>query len=522
MKGRWLQFLFVVLSWTTHSGADESRFAVIVGNNRGDGYEVELKYAESEAEQVYRALKDVGQFPPENMLLLQGENSETIQRALIHMNDRVRAKVSGANNQTSLFVYYSGHADAEALHTAGTRMSMSALEQLVRSSAAGFRVLVVDACRSGALTRVKGGTPAPPFLIEIETSPHAEGVAFLTSSAISEDAQESDALRGSFFTHYFRTGLMGPADDDGDGRVTLDEAYRYTYANTLRATSQTSGGLQHPTYRYELKGRGKLVLSYVGASKERGRLSVPRGRDYLIFQGHSQGAIAAEVPRLAQQRSVSLPAGSYFVRARADDYLLEGTVVVQAGQAMMLSDATLHRVDFARVVRKGGAGLHLAHGPELSYELLTALPNREGLCHGGALGYAVVTPKLTVIPRLSLCQGGYDNEFIEATVRQWSLETEGHVAWDFSRLTVQLGGVVGGSLHTQRFRTSGSAPPRDSFGLHAGALLGLALDLGVGFYLFEKSFALAHFLPMEDSTSHRSSVQSAGAFRQLVGLGKYW
>ena len=522
MKGCWLLLLVVVLSWTTHAVADDARFAVIFGNNRGDGYEVELKYAESEAEQLYRALKDVGHFPPENMLLLQGENAETIQRALINMNDRVRAQVSGASNQTSLFVYYSGHSDAEALHTSGTHMSMSALEQLVRSSAAGFRVLVVDACRSGALTRVKGGTPAPPFLIEIETSPNAEGVAFLTSSSISEDAQESDALRGSFFTHYFRTGLLGPADDDGDGRVTLDEAYRYTYTNTLRATSQTSGGLQHPTYRYELKGRGKLVLSYVGTTKGRGRLSVPKGRDYLVFQGHPQGEVAAEVPRTAQQRSVSLPAGHYFIRARADDYLLEGRVAIEAGQAMTLSDAALHRVDFARVVRKGGVGRRLAHGPEFSYVLNTALPNREGLCHGAALGYAIATPKVTVVPRLSFCQGGYDNEFIEARVRQWSFETEGHVTWDFSRLSLELGGVVGASFHTQQFRTSGDAPPRESFGLHAGALLGLALDLGLGFYLFEKSFALAHILPIQDSTNDSKSIRSAGAFRQLVGLGKFW
>ncbi len=512
----------MIWTWAIRADADGARFAVVLGNDRGDHGEVELRYAESEAAQLYQTLKDVGHFPPENMLLLQGESAETIQRALIAMNDRVRASVSGTSNQTSLFVYYSGHADAVALHTSGTRLPISAIEQLVRSSAAGFRVLVVDACRSGALTRVKGGTPAPPFVIELETPTHAEGVAFLTSSASSEDAQESDLLRGSFFTHYLRTGLLGPADENGDGQVTLEEAYRYTYENTLRATSKTSAGLQHPTYRYELKGRGKLVLSYLGTNARRGQLRVPTGRDYLVFAGHAEGEVAAEIPRSAKRRQVSLPAGKYFVRARTDDYLLEGTVLIEAQRTTMGDDRVLRRVDFARVVRKGGVSRRLVHGPELSYELASALPNRSGLCHGAALGYSIVTPRITVIPRLSFCHGGYENEFISAKVRQFSLETEGHVAWDFSRLSVQLGGVVGGSAHTQHFASRGDAPPRGSFGMHAGALLGLSLDLGLGLYLFEKSFALAHFLPIEDSQSGKATIGSAGAFRGLFGAGKYW
>ena len=514
--------VILLMSWSVHASADAARFAVILGNNQGDRGEVELKYAQSEAEQLYRTLKDVGHFPAENMLLLQGEQADTIQRALIHMNDRVRAHVTGANNQTSLFVYYSGHADGGALHTSGSRLAIVALEQLVRSSAAGFRVLVVDACRSGALTRVKGGSPAPPFLIEAEIPPSAEGVAFLTSSALREDAQESDALQGSFFTHYFRTGLLGPADEDADQRVTLDEAYHYAYSNTLRATSRSSGGLQHPTYSYELKGRGKLVLSYLGTSRERAKLVVPKGRDYLFFSGHAEGEVSAEVPRLAQQRGLSLPPGKYYVRARADDYLLEGTIIAEAGQTATVSDAQLKRVDFARVVRKGGVERRFAHGPEVAYDFSTALPNRQGLCHGAAVGYALVTSRLTVVPRLSLCQAGYENEFLRAVVHQWSFEVEGSGAWDFSRLSLQVGGVAGASIHTQSFTTSGQAPMRTSAGMHAGAMLGLALDLGKGFYLFEKSFGLAHFLPILNSQTQKESLQSQGAFRQLIGAGKYW
>ena len=111
------------------------------------------------------------------------ENATAVERALITVDDRIRAIVSQQGNQVVLFVYFSGHADASALHLSTTRLDVSLVEQLVRSSAATFRVLVLDACRSGSLTRVKGGTAAPPFLLRLEDQLDSQGAVFLTSSA---------------------------------------------------------------------------------------------------------------------------------------------------------------------------------------------------------------------------------------------------------------------------------------------------------------------------------------------------
>jgi hypothetical protein len=47
------------------------------------------------------------------------------------------------------------------------------------------------------------------------------GHAFLTSSAASEVAQESDRIRASYFTYYLVSGLRGAADVTGEGKVTL-------------------------------------------------------------------------------------------------------------------------------------------------------------------------------------------------------------------------------------------------------------------------------------------------------------
>ena len=143
--------------------AQVERFAVVVGNDVGQPPDVALAYAETDAARMAGVLQEVGGVRPENLVLLRGQDAATVQRTLIAVNERVRT----ASRQTVLVVYYSGHADAGALHLGGTQLDLSELEQLVRGSAASFRLLVVDACRSGALTRVKGGAPIPPFDIQL-------------------------------------------------------------------------------------------------------------------------------------------------------------------------------------------------------------------------------------------------------------------------------------------------------------------------------------------------------------------
>jgi caspase domain-containing protein len=371
------------------------RFAVLVGDDKGDGPDTDLRYAESDASKMYDVLKDLGGFTPANMVLLRGETAPVVQQTLIAVNDRVRAAMSHDGAEVVLFVYFSGHADAGALHMAGTRLDLSQLEQLVRGSAATFRILMLDACRSGALTRVKGGQPAAPFAIDVDERLSGEGLAFLTSSSANEDAQESDELRGSFFTHHFVSALLGPGDVDGDGRVTLEEAYRYAYDATVRSSSRTWAGLQHPTFRYEMHGQGKLVLTTLaGQDASRATLSFPPNRTYLVLEGRAAGAVVGEVDDVDRARSLSVRPGRYFVRGRATDALLEGTVDAGAGASVEVKDDVLHRTEYARLVRKGGADVGVTHGPEAGYLFETPMKNESTLCQGAFAGYAVHWPAL--------------------------------------------------------------------------------------------------------------------------------
>ena len=73
------------------------------------------------------------------------------------------------------------------------RYSYRSLRDRLDQVPADVRIAVLDACASGAITRLKGGQPQPPFLVD--ESSDMRGHAILTSSAATEAAQESDRIR---------------------------------------------------------------------------------------------------------------------------------------------------------------------------------------------------------------------------------------------------------------------------------------------------------------------------------------
>ena len=518
--------LAVIAAWlgfAAPAAANVERFAVLVGGNVGEASEVSLRYAERDAERMYSVLQELGGFYPENMLLLRGPDASALQRALISVNDRIRSAESRPGAQVMLFVYYSGHADAQALHLGRTRLELTVLEQLVRSSAAAFRVLVVDACRSGSLTRVKGGSPGPAFAVRVDESLDGEGTVLLTSSSLDEDSQESEALGGSFFTHYLSSGLLGPADSDADGLITLDEAYRYAHTNTLRASSRTLAGPQHPTFRYDLKGQGRIVLTApVEHNAERAGLRFPAGHDYLVFAESENGAVVAEVTSQDARREISVRPGQYFVRARAATHLLEGTLRVNRQEQLTISEADLDRVEYARLVRKGGhEGPHV-QGPLAAYSLRTALANSEGLCQGAIVGYAWVQEQLTLSPRLGYCSGAFANPQLSSRVEAFSAALRVAHTWDLPVISVEAGASLGAVYHRQTFESAGDAPARATPGAFSGIDAAASLELGGGLALFSESGLESHLFRVQQTDTRDSQLAASWAFVQRVGLSQVW
>jgi hypothetical protein len=514
--------LAVTLLLAAPAAAKIERFAVLIGDNLGAKDDVELRYAESDAGRMYDVLKDLGGFPPTNVIVLRGEPADVIRQTLITMNDRVRQAMTSPDTQALFVVYYSGHADAAALHAAGTQLEVRQVEQLVRGSAASFRVLILDSCRSGALTRVKGGLPAPAVNVRLDARLAGEGVVFLTSTAANEDAQEADALQGSFFTHYFASGLMGAADEDGDGVVDLEEAYRHAYDATIRATSKTFSGTQHPTFQYELRGHGKIVLTSPAASNaSRATVVLPPGRSYLLFSGAGSGPVVAEVTERDTSRRLSLKPGPYFIRGRAPDALLEAEVVLPPGSTLEATDDHFTRIAYARLVRKGSPDHAVSHGPQAGYRFRTGLAPGAALCHGFFAGWAVESEHLSFAPRIGACRATFTNDVLTTTQDQLDVELRLSHAWDLPRITLDLGAAVGVGVLHQSFTTRGIAPDRTSFLGELSVGLGVTLDLPAGLYALTEVAAQTYFFQeQEGQSATATSLAAAFAVRPAFGVGK--
>lgn len=518
---------FVVLPPSAVAAVE--RYAVVIGHNRGSPGETDLRYAEDDAAKIYEILEELGGFGPENMVLLRGADANAIRRALITVNDRVRASVARSGAPVILLVYYSGHADAASLHLGPTSLDLAEIEQLVRGSAATFRLLIVDACRSGSLTRVKGGISAPPLFVRVEDRYAGEGAVFLTSSTANEEAQESDEIKGSFFTHYLSSGLRGAADANGDSDVALEEVYRFAYEHTVRASSRTLVGIQHPTFRYDLRGQGQLVLTRLGGPPHaRAALEFPADRTYLVLRKDHEGAVVAEVGARDATRRIVLRPGRYFIRGRARRFLLEGEVAVGAGETRAVADETLERIEYARLVRKGGA-LGAVQGFSAGYRFRTPLWSGASLCQGGFAGYMVDMASFSVGGRIGGCRGGFSNEFLHANTDEYDLEIRLARVWDLSIVTMEATVATGVAWLRQTFSGERQAPTRNSVSGQLGLGAGISRDLGAGFYAFLDATGQVYFFPSAanndaaaTTASLNASFDAALALRVGTGLGRRW
>lgn len=492
--------LLCVLAWHGTALAEE-RHAIVIGNNRGEAGEVPLRYAEADAEKMAGVLLDVGGVAAEHLVLLQGADVADVRRALVTVNERIR---SGRPEESVLIVYYSGHADEEALHLGDTALGLDELRGLVQGSAAAFRLLMLDACRSGGLTQVKGGRMIPPSTMFFRDDLVGQGMVYLSATAADEDAQESEEIRGSFFTHYLVTGLLGAADVDGDGAVDLNEAYRFAYDNTLRASSRSLGGTQHPTFRQDIKGKGDIVLTRWSAPGDRAFMRFPPGQTWLVIRDSEGGAIIAEVGAQDRYRTIGVRPGQYFVRGRGRDALLEGTVEAQPRSTIDVANVSLERTAYARLVRKGGSQApKVVHGIQLAYRLRSGLESNSTVCQGMFGGYSADLRAVTLIGRIGFCRGRFEIDRVDGKSREVDFELRVHKPVDVRRFTIDFGIGVALALLRQEVRQPqlGGVLPnedeRNTYAFHGDVTVGLQYDFGPGLYVGVEGAAMLYLFERE-------------------------
>jgi hypothetical protein len=350
---RLLTTLALVLGIVPALGAEVvKRYALVAGANQGGRDRPTLRYAISDAARFAAVLQELGGVDERNTLLLEQPTVGELERALGTLRRRTEADRRGpaAPRRTEFVFYYSGHADEKGLLLGDDRYSYRSLRDQMDDVPADVRIAVLDACASGAITRLKGGRRRPAFLAD--ESSDMRGHAFLTSSSEDEVAQESEGLGGSFFTHYLTSGLRGAADVSGDGKVTLNEAYQFAFQETLGGTSETRGGAQHPAYDIQLSGTGDVVMTDVRQTSATMVLSEDLHGRCFVRNADDQLVVELQKPRGRSVR-LGLEPGAYKVHCNLNAGGMSTTTEVAEGAQVVVGPDRMAATEVQETVSRG-------------------------------------------------------------------------------------------------------------------------------------------------------------------------
>jgi hypothetical protein len=134
------------------------------------------------------------------------------------------------------------------------------------------QILILDSCFSGAFGNTKGEADLG---LRDQFAGQGRGRVVLTASAAAEYSYEGEPTEtvvtaGSVFTSALVAGLRtGAADADHDGRITVDEAYAYTFDQV-----QAAGAAQTPQ-RWLFGAEGRMVLARSPAGRILARPELP-------------------------------------------------------------------------------------------------------------------------------------------------------------------------------------------------------------------------------------------------------
>ena len=243
------------------------KVALVIGNSEYDDASLARLITPSEdVNDLATLLKspDIGGF--DEVLTLINEAATTVRKAVARL-------FKEKSPDDLLLLYFSGHGvlddqghlylavkDTERDLLSGTAIPANFITGEMDRSRSKRQVLIFDCCHSGAFARGSKGVVGA----SVGTASVFEGTGYgrvvLTATDATQYAWEGDQVIGqadnSVFTHFMIQGLQtGEADQDHDGRITLDELYDYVYAQVVATTPKQTPG------KWSFKQQGEMVIA---------------------------------------------------------------------------------------------------------------------------------------------------------------------------------------------------------------------------------------------------------------------
>lgn len=219
-------------------------WAVVIGISAYNHMPV-LRYTDDDAYHMYAFLKspEGGALDDEHIRILVDEEAtlQNIKTTMISLFDK-------ASSNDLIMLYFSGHGlrgsflpfDFDGYRN---KLYHEELNAIMKRSPAKFKLCIADACHSGSLLAMRGGSQ-PQLLANYYNSlaKANPGTALIMSSKSDETSLESSGLRQGVFSHFLIRGLKGEADTNNNKLITVQELYNFVSLNVRTYT----GNLQSP------------------------------------------------------------------------------------------------------------------------------------------------------------------------------------------------------------------------------------------------------------------------------------
>lgn len=326
--------------WTLVVGAPalaaepERHLALLVSNHEGFDGTVPLRYVAEDIHRTERVLERQGGYRSIDVWKVDDASPAFLRTRLLEMASTVHS-LHEQGTRVSLYVYYSGHADATQMQLGRQPFAWTDLRAWLTRVGADETIVVVDACNSGGLTGEKGLVHVDAPLPAIGTDLSGDDLAIVTSSSPSQGSREDPALRGSVFTHFFTLGQWGAADADNDGLVTLREAHRWS-AGWLDEWTRLQGyAPQDPQLR--TNDPDYVIADLASGSAATLSLAPAAPGNYDIYEART-GALVLPVDVSASSLPLPLPPGHYVVQRRAAYGGARADVTLAAAEQRSLHD----------------------------------------------------------------------------------------------------------------------------------------------------------------------------------------
>jgi uncharacterized caspase-like protein len=256
-----------------------NRWAVLVGVNAYDDahhfgpLHVSVRDVAATREQLI-----AGGFDPARIRLLTDNTEEKPTR--VNILAALKSVADATEPDDLLLFYYSGHGDEAGGHSylvgrdgrhlvlSDTAVPVARVKQIIEAAPARAKVILLDACHSGANIGQKGPQPMTAAFIQ-RVFEQAEGLTILASCKQGQFSYEWRAQKCSVFTHYLLDALRGAADRDEKGFVTVQDASRHVTDGVKLWASQRNVS-QTPTLQYSVAG--DIILTRQAKSQDNGSI----------------------------------------------------------------------------------------------------------------------------------------------------------------------------------------------------------------------------------------------------------